>query len=156
MHPDKAFSNDNKDRDPFNFNPADGEYTFRIGKLKETDVKRSSKGTPMVKVPLIGTESLPFQMINENGEVINLKGPVYVKTTMYVTPKSVGRALDLLEHATGNRPTPGAIKDEFTLADAVQAAQGKFVKATIKKGEPREWNGKTYTDYEVGGFKAPF
>ena len=132
MHPDQ------NDKPPLNFAPADGEYTFRIGKLKETDVKRSSKGTPMVKVALI----------SDCG--------AYVKTTLFVTPKAVGKALDLLEHATGKRPAPGAIKDEFTLADAVQAAQGKFLKATIKKGEPREYNGKVYTDYEVGGFKAPF
>lgn len=128
----------NPDRPPLNFAPADGEYTFRIGKLKETDVKVSSKGTPMVKVPLI----------SECG--------AYVKTTLFVTPKAVGKALDLLEHATGKRPVAGAIKDQFDLANAVQEAQHKFVKATIKKGEPREFNGKVYTDYEVSGFKPAF
>jgi len=131
-------NNTPEDRAPLNFNPADGTYTFRIGKLKETDVKRSSKGTPMVKVALI----------SDCG--------AYVKTTLFVTPKAIGKALDLIEQATGTRPASGAIKDEFTLADAIAAAQGKFVKADIKKGEPREYNGKVYTDYEVGGFKAPF
>lgn len=127
-----------EDRAPLNFNPSDGTYTFRIGKLKETDVKRSAKGTPMVKVALI----------SDCG--------AYVKTTLFVTPKAVGKALDLIEQATGKRPDASAIKDEFNLADAVAAAQGKFVKADIRKSEPREWNGKVYTDYEVSNFKAPF
>jgi hypothetical protein len=144
-----------EDRAPLNFNPADGTYTFRIGKLKETDVKRSSKGTPMVFVPLIGTDLIPFQII-EDGKEITVQGNVYVKTPFFVTPKAIGRALDLIEQATGTRPASGAIKDEFNLADAIAAAQGKFVKADIKKGESRERNGKTFTDYEVSGFKAPF
>jgi len=131
-------NNTPEDRAPLNFNPADGTYVFRIGKLKETDVKRSSKGTPMVKVALI----------SDCG--------AYVKTTLFVTPKAIGKALDLIEQATGTRPASGAIKDEFNLADAIAAAQGKLVKADIKKGEPREYNGKVYTDYEVSGFKAPF
>ena len=128
----------NEDRPPLNFNPADGEYTFRIGKLKETDVRQSSKGTGYVKVALIA----------ETGE--------YVKTSFFVTPKAIGKALDLAEAATGKRPASQGIADQFALADLINTLSGKFVKATIKKGEPREYNGKTYTDYEVGSFKQPF
>ena len=139
MHPDKAFSNDNQqDRPPLNFNPSDGEYTFRIGKVKETDVKVSAKGTGYVKVGLI----------SDCG--------AYVKTSFFATPKAIGKVLDLIEAAGGTKPPAGTIKDQFTLADAIHALQGKRIKATIKKGEPREWNGKTYTDYEVGGFTQPF
>ena len=127
-----------EDRPPLNFNPADGEYTFRVGKLKENDVRVSSKGTGYVKVALIA----------ETGE--------YVKTSFFATPKAVGKALDLAEAATGKRPASQGITDQFTLADLINGLQGKFVKATIKKGEPREWQGKTYTDYEVGSFKQPF
>lgn len=127
-----------EDRPPLNFNPADGEYTFRIGKLKETDVRQSSKGTGYVKVALIA----------ETGE--------YVKTSFFVTPKAIGKALDLAEAATGKRPASQGIADQFALADLINTLSGKFVKATIKKGEPREYNGKTYTDYEVGSFKQPF
>lgn len=127
-----------KDRAPLNFNPADGEYTFRIGRIKETDVRVSAKGTGYVKVALIA----------EGGE--------YVKPTFFATPKAVGKALDLIEAAGLSRPSAAGITDQFTLADAIATAQGKMVKATIKKGEPREWQGKTFTDYEVTGFKAPF
>ena len=127
-----------EDRPPLNFEPADGEYTFRVGKLKETDVRVSAKGTGYVKVALI----------SDCG--------AYVKTSFFATPKAVGKALDLAEAATGKRPAAQTITDQFTLADLINSLQGKFVKATIKKGEPREWNGKTYTDYEVGSFKQPF
>ena len=149
-------NNKPEDRAPLNFYPPDGTYTFRIGKLKESDVKRSAKGTPMVKVGLVASEIVTSQFTDDNGDVITVTGNPYVKATLFVTPKAIGKALDLIEQATGTRPASGAIKDEFNLADAIAAAQGKFVKADIKKGEPREYNGKVYTDYEVGGFKAPF
>ena len=131
-------STPNADRPPLNFNPADGTYVFRVGKLKDTDVRKSAKGTGMVKVAFIA----------DSGE--------YVKSTFFATPKAVPRALELIEAATGARPASAGIKDEFDLANAIHALSGKKVTATIKKGEPREYNGKTYTDYEIGGFKAPF
>jgi hypothetical protein len=131
-------STPNDNRPPLNFEPADGTYTFRIGKLKETDVRRSAKGTGMVKVAFIA----------EGGE--------YVKSTFFATPKALPKAYDLIEAAGAKRPAPGAIKDEFDLANAIQEITSRKVTATIKKGEPREYNGKTYTDYEVNGFKAPF
>ena len=138
MHPDKAFNNDNSDRPPLNFEPADGTYTFRIGKVKENDVRVSAKGTGYVKLGLIADCG------------------AFVKTSFFATPKAIGKVLDLIEAAGGSKPPAGTIKDQFTLADALHALQGKRVKATIKKGEPREWNGKTYTDYEVGSFTQPF
>lgn len=126
-----------ENRPPLNFEPADGVYTFRVGKIKETDVRKSAKGTGYVKVALIA----------ECG--------AYVKTTFFATPKALGKAYDIITAAGGAKPTtPPA--DEFALADCLHAISGKFVKATVKKGEPREWNGKTYTDYEVGSFSQPF
>lgn len=127
-----------EDRPPLNFEPANGEYTFRIGKLKETDVRKSAKGIGYIKVALI----------SDCG--------AYVKTTLFATPKAVPKALDLIEATGLARPTAAGIKDEFDLADAVNTVVSKKVKATITKGEPREWNGKTYTDYEVTGFKPAF
>ena len=130
--------NNQEDRPPLNFEPANGEYTFRIGKLKETDVRKSAKGVGYIKVGLI----------SDCG--------AYVKTTLFATPKAVPKALDLIEATGLARPVASEIKDEFDLADAVNRVVGKKVKATIEKGEPREWNGKTYTDYQVSGFKPAF
>jgi len=128
----------NEDRPPLNFEPTDGEYTFRIGKLKETDVRKSAKGTGYIVVALI----------SDCG--------AYVKTKFYATPKATPKALDIIEATGLARPSAASIKDEFDLADAINTVVSKKVKATIKKGEPREWNGKTYTDYEVTGFKPAF
>lgn len=127
----------NEDRPPLNFSPDDGTYVFRVGKIKETDVRVSAKGTGYVKVALI----------SECG--------AYVKTTFFATPKAIGKAYDLILAAGGSKPGTQP-SDQFALADALHSVQGKSVKATIKKGEAREYNGKTYVDYEVGGFTQPF
>ena len=68
----------------------------------------------------------------------------------------VGHVVELDARRGGGQVLLAENHDQFALADPINGLQGKFVKATIKKGEPREWQGKTYTDYEVGSFKQPF
>jgi hypothetical protein len=48
-----------RDRPPLNFNPAEGEYTFKVSMPKEKDVKMSSTGTPIVKVGLVSDSTSP-------------------------------------------------------------------------------------------------
>jgi len=103
----------NEDRPPLNFEPTDGEYTFRIGKLKETDVRKSAKGIGYIKVALI----------SDCG--------AYVKTTFFATAKAVPKALDIIEATGLARPAAASIKDEFDLADAINTVVSKKVKATI-------------------------
>lgn len=126
------------DRPPLNFNPDEGEYTFKVSMPKEKDVKKSSTGTPIVKVGLVAPCG------------------AYVKAVFFGSPKALPRVAEFIEAATGNRPSTAAVKDEFSLADLVATASGKTVKATVKLGKAREWQGKTYQDYEVSDFKAPF
>lgn len=146
-------STPNADRPPLNFNPADGTYVFRVGKLKDTDVRKSSNGNGMVNVPFISESLFPMQVTLEDGTTKIVDSNLFVKCLFFATPKAVPRALELIEAATGARPASSGIKDEFDLANAIHAISGKKVTATIKKGEPRA-NGKCY--YEIGGFKAPF
>lgn len=125
------------DGPPLNFNPADGEYTFKVSMPKEKDVKMTSKGTPLVKVGLVAPCG------------------AYVKAAFFGSPKALPRVAEFIAAATGNRPSLAHVKDHLHLADAIATAAGKKVVATVKKGEAREYNGKTYQDYEVSGFKAP-
>ena len=126
------------DRPPLNFNPAEGEYIFKVSLPKEKDVKKASTGTPIVKVGLVSTCG------------------AYVKAAFFGSPKSLPRVAEFIEAATGTRPSTAAIKDEFSLADLIATAAGKSVKATVKLGKSREYNGKVYQDFEVSDFKAPF
>ena len=126
------------DRPPLNFNPAEGEYTFKVSMPKEKDVKKSSTGTPIVKVGLVAPCG------------------AYVKATFFGSPKALPRVAEFIEAATGTRPSTAAVKDEFSLADLIATASGKHLKATVKLGKAREWQGKTFQDYEVSDFKAPF
>jgi hypothetical protein len=126
------------DRPPLNFNPAEGEYTFKVSMPKEKDVKMSSTGTPIVKVGLV----------SDCG--------AYVKAVFFGSPKALPRVAEFISAATGTRPSTAAVKDELTLADLVATASGKHIKASVKLGKAREYNGKTYQDYDVTDFKAPF
>jgi hypothetical protein len=121
-----------------NFTPDDGEYTFTVCTIKETDVKKSSKGMPLVKVGL------------------RSQCGAYVKATFFGTPKAMPRLISFIESAGGQTVSGATITDEFSIADAINTVVKKSVKATVKKGEPREYNGKTYTDYEVTSFKPAF
>jgi hypothetical protein len=123
---------------PLNFAPTDGEYTFTVCTIKETDVKKSSKGMPLVKVGLRSNCG------------------AYVKATFFGSPKAMPRLASFLEAAGGQKVSTAGITDEFSIADAINAVVKKSVKATIKKGEPREFGGKTYVDYEVSTFKPAF
>lgn len=123
---------------PLNFAPDDGEYTFTVCTIKETDVKKSSKGMPLVKVGL------------------RSQCGAYVKATFFCTPKAMPRLASFIEAAGGQKISTASIVDEFTIADAINAVVKKSVKATVKKGEPREFGGKTYIDYEVSSFKPAF
>jgi hypothetical protein len=138
--PNKNTNMENKysDRPPLNFNPAEGEYTFKVSMPKEKDVKKSSTGTPIVKVGLV----------SDCG--------AYVKAVFFGSPKALPRVAEFISAATGTRPSTAAVKDELTLADLVATASGKHIKATVKLGKAREYNGKTYQDYDVSDFKAPF
>jgi hypothetical protein len=121
-----------------NFTPTDGEYTFTVCTIKETDVKKSSKGMPLVKVGL------------------RSQCGAYVKCTFFGTPKAMPRLASFLEAAGGQKVSTATITDEFSIADAINAVVKKSVKATVKKGEPREFGGKTYVDYDVSSFKPAF
>ena len=126
------------DGPPLNTTPPDGEHTFKVCRIKETAVKKTSKGVPIVKVGLIDP-----------------KTGYFVTAAFFGTPKALPRAKSLVE-ATGQRAESVAgIQDEFQLATYLQAAEGKYVKATIKQTGSREWNGRTYTDYDVGNFQPP-
>jgi hypothetical protein len=143
------------DKPPLNFNPAEGEYTFKVSMPKEKDVKRASTGTPIVKVGLVGTDLIEFEIM-EDGKKKTVQGNVYVKAVFYGSPKALPRVAEFISAATGTRPSTAAVKDELTLADLVATASGKHIKATVKLGKAREYNGKTYQDYDVSDFKAPF
>lgn len=121
-----------------NFSPADGEYTFTVCTIKETDVKKSSKGTPLVKVGLRSNCG------------------AYVKCTFFGSPKAMPRLASFLEAAGGQKVSTATLTDEFSIADAINGVVKKTVKATITKGEPREFGGKTYVDYDVTSFKPAF
>jgi hypothetical protein len=126
------------DKPPLNFNPAEGEYTFKVSMPKEKDVKRASTGTPYVRVGLVSDCN------------------AYVKAVFFGSPKALPRVAEFIGAATGTRPSTASVKDELTLADLLATASGKYVKATVKLGKSREQNGKTYQDYDVTDFKAPF
>jgi hypothetical protein len=66
------------------------------------------------------------------------------------------RLASFLEAAGGQKISTATITDEFSIADAINAVVKKSVKATVKKGKPREFNGKTYIDYDVSSFKPAF
>jgi hypothetical protein len=123
---------------PNNYEPTDGEYTFRVCPIKETDVMKSKTGMPFVRVGL------------------RSQCGAYVKCTFFGTPKAMPRLASFLEAAGGQKVSTATITDEFSIADAINAVVKKSLKATVKKGEPREFKGKTYIDYDVSSFKPAF
>ena len=126
------------DGPPLNTAPEDGTYTFKVCRIKENHVGKTSKGLGRVKIGLIDPKS-----------------GAYVQAAFFSSPKAIGRAKSLVE-ATGQRAEAAGIADEFGLATLLATAEGKYLKADIKKTGSREWNGRTYTDYDVGNFQPAF
>lgn len=140
----------------YNFNPPDGEYTFRIKELQEKNVGKAKTGTGFVSVTLISEQIMPLNIVDEDGTPKIVDSNAWVQIKFWATPKAVPKALDLIEATGLARPASASIKDEFDLADAINTVVNKKVKAMIKWEKSREWSGKTFHDYEVTGFKPAF
>lgn len=123
---------------PANKEPADGEYTFYVFQLSEWSVGKTAKGNGYVKVDL----SAPCG--------------ARVKTKFFVTDKAAKRTIDFIKACSGVTVTPAEIADETTLASAIsELCCKKRVTADIKRGKDSEYQGKTYPQYDVTGFRAP-
>ena len=123
---------------PANKEPADGEYTFYVFKLSDWSVGKTAKGNGYVKVDL----SAPCG--------------ARVKTKFFVTDKAAKRTVDFIKAASGVTVSPAEIADENALAACISdLCCGKKVTADIKRGKDSEYQGKTYPQYDVTGFRAP-